>query len=299
MTKEEFCQQYGYSLQTLKTSFNRTKESLSHKGYILTREGSWPNANYTVVEDKSLIPPKKITLSTRLIGQRFGHLTVLKDTGKRFYRSIVWDCVCDCGRHHEATSNNLSGGHVKSCANMDCPYSKTYDDLTNQKFGLLTALYPTSMKDGSHMYWMCKCDCGNLKEVSSSSLKSHTVQSCGCLKQSVGELNIKKILEQNNINFCEQYTFADLKNKKPLRFDFAIFKDNQLFRLVEFDGIQHYEEQAYFSHSLAEIQQNDKIKNEYCQQHNIILVRIPYWERDNITLDMIMGDKYIYGSTTN
>ena len=53
---------------------------------------------------------KEIILSTRLVGQRFGHLTVIKDTGKRLHRSIIWECLCDCGNKHEVTSNNLKGG---------------------------------------------------------------------------------------------------------------------------------------------------------------------------------------------
>ena len=35
------------------------------------------------------------------------------------------------------------------------------------------------------------------------------------------------------------------------------------------------------------------MKNEYALSHNIPLVRIPYWERDNITLEMILEDKYL------
>ena len=31
---------------------------------------------------------------------------------------------------------------------------------------------------------------------------------------------------------------------------------------------------------------------EYALKNNIPLIRIPYWERDNITLDIIMEDKY-------
>ena len=54
----------------------------------------------------------------------------------------------------------------------------------------------------------------------------------GRLKESIGELNIAKILDQNNI----QYRFQDLFNM--LRFDFAVFKDNMFDYLIEFDGIQ-------------------------------------------------------------
>ena len=44
---------------------------------------------------------------------------------------------------------------------------------------------------------------------------------------------------------------------------------------------------------LETTQKRDKVKNDYALTHNIPLVRIPYWERDNITLDMIMGDQYL------
>ena len=37
----------------------------------------------------------------------------------------------------------------------------------------------------------------------------------------------------------------------------------------------------------------DILKNNYALLHNIPLYRIPYWEKNNITLDMIMGDQYL------
>jgi len=59
------------------------------------------------------------------------------------------------------------------------------------------------MKDGTRMYWLCKCDCGNTYEVSSSNLKNGTTRSCGCIKSSIGEDNIRNILTINNIKFKE------------------------------------------------------------------------------------------------
>lgn len=296
MNKEEFCKQYGYSLSTLKTSFGRIQRVMKNKGYLVTKTGTWPNTQYQVIFDETLIPQKEVVLQTRLIGQRFGHLTVIEDTGQRLHRSVIWKCLCDCGREHKVTSNNLNSGQVNSCGRLDCPYHRTFKDLTNQKFGKLTALYPTTMKDGTHMYWMCKCDCGNseLKEVAGVSLTQGKVQSCGCIKTSIGELNIEKILKQNNIIYQTQVQFKDLKNIKPLRFDFGIYnKEGKIIRLIEFDGIQHFEEQDYFTHSLTETKNNDIIKNEYCKNNNIPLVRIPYWERDKMTLEMLLGEEYL------
>ena len=293
MTKEEFCKKYNYSLSTLKTSFGRIQNSMKNKGYIVKRTGSWPNPDYQVTFDETLIPEKKVILSTRLIGQRFGHLTVIEDTGKRLHRSIIWKCKCDCGNEHEVTSNNLNGGQVNSCGKQDCPYHKTFENLKGQRFGKLIAMYPTSMKDGSHMYWVCQCDCGNQHEVSSNSLKRGSTQSCGCIATSIGEMNIKKILEDNNIEYKEQITFDDLRNIKPLRYDFGIYENGELVRLIEFDGIQHFEEQSYFTHNLTSTKNNDIIKNRYSKNNNIPLVRIPYWERDKMTLDMLLGEEYL------
>ena len=293
MTKEEFCKEYNYSLSTLKTSFGRIQNSMKNKGYIVKRTGSWPNPDYQVTFDETLIPEKKVTLNTRLIGQRFGHLTVIEDTGKRLHRSIIWKCKCDCGNEHEVTSNNLNGGQVNSCGKQDCPYHRTFENLKGQRFGILVAMYPTSMKDGSHMYWVCQCDCGNQHEVSSNGLKRGSTQSCGCIATSIGEMNIKKILEDNNIEYKEQITFDDLRNIKPLRYDFGIYENGKLVRLIEFDGIQHFEEQDYFTHDLTSIKNNDIIKNKYSKDNNIPLVRIPYWERDKMTLDMLLGEEYL------
>ena len=75
------------------------------------------------------------------------------------------------------------------------------------------------------------------------------------------------------------------------RYDFVILKNNTPIRLIEFDGEQHYKNIANWD-SLELQQKRDQIKNEYALSHNIPLVRIPYWERDNITLDMLMGEQY-------
>jgi len=66
-------------------------------------------------------------------------------------------------------------------------------------------------------------------------LTSGNTSSCGCIR-SVGENIIKNTLQQNNINFQQEYYFYNLKHEQYLRFDFFI--DNKY--LIEFDGIQHF-----------------------------------------------------------
>ncbi len=57
-------------------------------------------------------------------------------------------------------------------------------DITNQRFGKLTALYPTEKrtKDGN-VIWHCVCDCGNETDVSRRCLVRGNTHSCGCLAE--------------------------------------------------------------------------------------------------------------------
>lgn len=64
-----------------------------------------------------------------------------------------------------------------------------------------------------------------------------------------------------------------------LRFDF--FVENSW--LIEFDGIQHFERTAW-SKNLEYIKEKDEVKNEFCRKNGYPLIRIPYWEYDNMTL---------------
>ncbi len=102
------------------------------------------------------------------------------------------------------------------------------------------------------------------------------------------------ILQANNIEYKKEYTVKEIGN---LRFDFALLENKKVVRLIEFDGIQHFTSCSGVwnntEDNLQKRQERDNRKNKWAINNNIPLVRIPYWERDNITLEMIMGDKYL------
>lgn len=98
--------------------------------------------------------------------------------------------------------------------------------------------------------------------------------------QSKAETVIERWLVKNNITHNRQYTFTDCRKVKELRFDFAIFKDNKLRTLIEYQGIQHYEAVEHFGggEKLKIQKVNDKIKRDYCRDNKIPLLVIPYWD---------------------
>jgi hypothetical protein len=75
----------------------------------------------------------------------------------------------------------------------------------------------------------------------------------------------------------------------PLRFDFYLVDKNIC---IEYDGKQHYIlvnftsklSQETMESNLSKCKIQDEIKNTYCKNNNIKLIRIPYWEFKNISL---------------
>ena len=54
--------------------------------------------------------------SKDITGQRFGRLTVFRDSGKRDKgKNIIWVCHCDCGNECEVITANLNSHATKSC----------------------------------------------------------------------------------------------------------------------------------------------------------------------------------------
>ena len=110
---------------------------------------------------------------------------------------------------------------------------------------------------------------------------------CPLCNESKGEKNIRNILENNNIHFQTQKTFEKCKNILKLRYDFYLPEYNMC---IEFDGKQHFEPIKHFGgEKRFKIQQNlDLIKNNYCKNNNINLLRIKYNEDIEDRLKVIL-----------
>ena len=125
----------------------------------------------------------------------------------------------------------------------------------------------------------CKKDKHTWKAIPSNILSG---QGCPLCQESNGERYIRQWLDNQKIEYKYQKTFIDCKDKKLLPFDFYLPKYNTC---VEYDGRQHFEPVDFASHGeewalnqLKETQLHDEIKNQYCKEHNIHLLRIQYFK---------------------
>ena len=225
---------------------------------------------------------------------------------KRRIRSCKCKCIL-CGKISYKQSCNLLNGKTISCRCRTDEYTRQRNKANSSVkvgniYGFLEIVedlgYRQQLRGKNESWYRCICHhCGNTNfEVNGNNLQSGATTSCGCVN-SRGEALIQQILQQNNINFSKEYSFSDLKTDKGyvVRFDFAIFENNKLAYLIEFDGRQHYDgPEAKWIHSCSkeEIQQRDQMKSQYCKEHNIKLKRIPYYDINKITLETFKDDTF-------
>ena len=221
------------------------------------------------IENYEIIP---IGRGKDLSNQIFGDYQVLYRTNPPITtksKQAYWLCQCTkCYKYVVKSASILTHG-INQC---NC-----INDLTNKKFGRWTVLYKTDKRTKNrHILWHCRCDCGNQCDIDMGNLRSYKTQSCGCTN-SRQEENIIKLLVANNIKFNYQFRFNNMKDKV---FDFYI---NNSY-IIEYDGQQHFhyigtgwDTKEHFERT----RQNDLLKNQYCFENNIPLIRIPFNEEYN------------------
>lgn len=206
-------------------------------------------------------------------GKIYGRLTVLKRDGLSKDNRVMWLCQCSCGNTVRIRGTDLRTGHTTSCG---C-YNKELitNQIVGQKFNKLTVLERAGTDRNRNSLWKCKCECGNIVITTAKSLKSNHKLSCGCDTRSRGEQYVENYL--NNIKTIEaksEYSFKDLKDKSPLRFDFAIFCNNKLLGCIEIQGSQHYNKNdGYYKEEMII---HDQMKEQYCLDNDIPLLKLNY-----------------------
>lgn len=183
-----------------------------------------------------------------LVGKKFGTLTVLK----RIYgrkkttneRSSRWLCRCDCGEITECSRQRLVYHENPTCPR--CVKKKVADkriqDLTGKRFGKLVVLecipevyQLTGRRKNRASHWLCQCDCGNQKVVSSGELRSGATQTCGC-GRAVSSLWERRIIGAVSVAF-PQFTVRGYQNNgTQLRLYYSEHKIKNKRHYFSYDG---------------------------------------------------------------
>jgi hypothetical protein len=157
--------------------------------------------------------PKKINM----IGKKYGRLTVIKEIDpyidNRGSRIIRYLCRCECGNEKEVIGIYLRNLTTQSCGCYNKEIiSRKKINIIGKKFGrwlVIKEVEPKNYNCGvNHRKYLCRCECGNEKEVIGIYLRNGESKSCGCLK--------KEILHQRltTHNKSKEKIFIVLRNMK-------------------------------------------------------------------------------------
>ena len=228
--------------------------------------------------------------SDEYIGKVYGNLRVDSYFFSEHNDSngVYWNTTCLlCGNKKTFKASLLVNGTTVSCG---CKLSarnnkySTRDWVGKDINGTVVLDVKEKAHDGQR--WLCRCKyCGKEFNVLARKIVSGHTNSCGCQTESLGIIEIKKWLINNNIKFVQEWKHPTLLSKYGynLRIDFAILnKDDNVIAFIEYDGNQHYDPFSgfgkpsdYYSNYL-DIVDSDNIKNKFAYDNNIRMIRIIY-----------------------
>lgn len=198
-------------------------------------------------------------------------------------------CRCKvCGNEWNAQAGNILGG--AGCSKCRGGVKITHEEFMQRLKEKNNKIEVIGTYTSANTKILCRCIfCGReFMGRPADLLRGHACPHC---KTSKGEQKIYEYLSLNNVNHEQQISFKDCRDSLPLPFDFGVkdYNNNLLF-IVEYQGYQHYYpvdfagegEQWALDYFENKTKRHDNIKKEYCKEHNIPLLEIPYWEFNNI-----------------
>lgn len=207
-------------------------------------------------------------------------------TTEQEYNGTKGDITFECLKHGQQTmklDNLLRGHRCRKCARdyitnlQRLPIDQVIERIESVNGNKL--LNPNDYVDMFENNLIVQCKCGNTFTVSLHNYRFTNVCKLCSNKESRGERIIREYLENNQIEFIQEKRFDDCKDKNVLPFDFYLPKYNTC---IEFDGEQHYWD-VFSKESTEHTQKHDLMKNAYCDNNNIRLLRIPYYKKKQIS----------------
>jgi hypothetical protein len=201
---------------------------------------------------------------------------------------------CRCIQIYEMRFDGIKkGNRCKSCGDKEShmhrrtPYDEIKKIVGQNGDKLISEEYINSK---TKLKILCyKCDRIYHRNIDKIKMNYRCSQRCSTGTMSRGEFSIYEYLEKNNIKFEFQIAFDDCKHKNTLSFDFYVaFKDGS-FGLIEYQGQQHYKPIELFGgEDKFKIQVlHDNIKSNYCNNKNMPLLIIPFWNYKIIAVMLI------------
>lgn len=230
-----------------------------------------------------------------------GHANGIKNNKPRKYNYELVKNIIEAGEEYRLLSCEFRSvkSHIRilhmSCGNeydvilekflqgCRCPYCCKNPIITQDIFS--KRIEPEYKLVGKYINAKTAVDvihrkCGKIVSVIPDRISKNP--RCPYCNQSNGERKVEDYLYEHGYLYYREFSFDDLRSKSnlPLRYDFAVFV-NDHFLLIEYDGEFHYEK-IYEGQNYEKQKEHDEMKNLYAFEHGFPLLRIPFYEFDEI-----------------
>lgn len=182
------------------------------------------------------------------------------------------------GEFYQKIGKHKYGSGCPTCSGNEIRTISEFISIANKKHSF-KYLYEKAIYINAHTNIIITCPThGDFLQSPNNHIRG---QNCPiCKAKSKGEDKIREFFQSINIKFVEQKRYKDCIDKRKLPFDFYIPNKNIC---IEYDGIQHFTTESWGGKKgFIDRNKKDSIKTKYCNDNNIKLIRIPYWDFDNI-----------------
>ncbi len=216
-----------------------------------------------------------------LVGETFGKWKVIYPTEK-IKNNRKYVCHCECGTVRAVNAASLRAGRTLSCGclGQQADGVKLKPGMTWNSVKILEDTGRRTLK--GEVIFKCEDKYGVIFEDKSTNIKNGNTKSAGL---SSNELLIYNLLK-NDYKIIPHYK-VELDNFIGT-FDFYV--DDRY--IIEYDGKQHFKS-GLFHDDISYIREHDKQKNHYCFEHNIPLIRIPYYKSIELEDLLLETSEYI------
>src|SRR5882762_3300372 len=155
-----------------------------------------------------------------LTGQTFKKLMAIKPIIRSERGEIIWECICECGNITNVTASHLISHNTTSCG---CNRTLLKKDLLNRTFGAWIVIKEIGRHNNGCIIWLCRCECGTEKGITSSVLLNGSSRSCGCKRNK--KLRDMKILSEGEAHRNSIFDSYKRNSKKCGREFFLLLED--------------------------------------------------------------------------
>ena len=275
---QKLCDDNGFTLLSDEyEGYEKKLKMICPKGHeISVSYHSWSGTNYGCFSCGREKTGEKTRLSYDFVKTEFEKrkFTLLTDNYTNKKQKLEY--ICDKNHKGEMSFDSF---YYQNSGCIECSGSKkhTIDTvrqlLKNEEYILLTKTYTNNKQKIRY-----KCPNKHINEMRFDMFVNGN--RCPNCKINKGIKLSTDYLDKNNLSYILEHKYPECKNINPLPFDIYV---NDTF-LIEIDGQQHFEPIEHFggAKNCLQQQKRDIIKNQYCMDKKIPLLRISYKEHKRI-----------------